>query len=268
LSLLRRACPWLQLSTDAALSRLLKRCRISYQRARSYVHSPDQEYAIKLAGVQAVRMLAAQAPGAVVVLYLDELTLERQPSLAQAYAEAGGQEQPRANWAHSSNTLTRVVATLEHATGRVVYRRASKIGVENLVLFFQQLRAAYPDAERLYVVMDNWPVHIHPDVLVALEPQESRRFRERPGSWSETPSARALKRWGQLQLPIQLVPLPTYASWCNPIEKLWRKLRQDVTHLHPWADNLALLREQVDGFLAQFASASPELVRYVGLCPD
>lgn len=115
--------------------------------------------------------------------------------------------------------------------------------------------------------MDNWPVHIHPDVLVALEPQESRHFRPLPPSWSPTPSAKAVGRWGQLQLPIQLVPLPTYASWCNPIEKLWRKLRQELTHLHRWADDLVRLRDEIDRFLRQFADGSPDLLRYVGLCP-
>ncbi|MBL1378410.1 transposase [Zobellella iuensis] len=59
-------------------------------------------------------------------------------------------------------------------------------------------------------------------------------------------------------MPIQIVPLPTYASWLNPIEKLWRKLRQELTHPHPWGR-----------FLEQFASDSVELLRYVGLwIPD
>jgi transposase len=70
-------------------------------------------------------------------------------------------------------------------------------------------------------------------------------------------------------LPIQIVPLPTYASWCNPIEKLWRKLRQELTHLHLWADDLAQLRAEIDRFLQQFAAGSPALLRYVGLgLPD
>jgi len=79
----------------------------------------------------------------------------------------------------------------------------------------------------------------------------------------------AIRRWGELKLPIQIVPLPTYASWCNPIEKLWRKLRQDVTHLHRWADDLEVLRIEIDRFLDQFAQGSLELLRYVGLAvPD
>ena len=55
----------------------------------------------------------------------------------------------------------------------------------------------------------------------------------------------------------------------NPIEKLWRKLRQEVTLLHRWADDLTALRTQVDHFLEQFAHGSVALLRYVGLkIPD
>jgi transposase len=270
LAALRATCPWLRVATDAGMHQILKRCRISWQRARSYIHSPDPEYDLKLANVQAVRMLARLAEGRVVLVYLDEVTIEQQPSLAATYApQSGAQTQPRARWSHSSNTLTRVVASLEHGSGRVVYRRASKITIATLVAFFEDLRAAYPDAERIYVVMDNWPVHIHPDVLVALEKQETRHLRGLPPSWSATPSAKAVKRWSQLQLPIQLLPLPTYASWCNPIEKLWRKLRQELLHLHLWAADLPQLRAEIDGFLDQFATGSLDLLRYVGLeIPD
>jgi hypothetical protein len=55
----------------------------------------------------------------------------------------------------------------------------------------------------------------------------------------------------------------------EPVEKLWRKLRQELTHVHRWADDLARLRQEIDGFLDQFASGSTELLRYVGLgMPD
>jgi hypothetical protein len=61
------------------------------------------------------------------------------------------------------------------------------------------------------------------------------------------------------------VQLPTYASWANPIEKLWRWVKQDILHLHPWADDLPELRAQVTGFLDQFRPESEDLLRYVGL---
>jgi len=250
------------------MCRLLDRLAITRQRARSYIHSPDGDYAAKLACVQAVRMLHTLDPDAVRTLYLDEITIARQPTLAQAYAPAGRTTgQPLARRSTSSDTLTRVVATLDHSTGQVVFRRASAITLATLVQFYQDVCAAYGQEQRLYIVQDNWPVHYHPDVLVALEAQETRFAPRLPPNWPTTPSAAAQKRWGGLHLPIQLVPLPTYASWTNPIEKLWRKLRQDIMHLHRWATDLLRLRAEIDQFLAQFAHGSTDLLRYVGLCP-
>jgi transposase len=262
------ACDWLNSLSQAGVARLLKRLGIVWKRARAAVRSPDPLYQAKLEAVAQAREQARAAPTKIVLLYLDEVTIERHPTLANDY-EYQGSDQPRANRSHKADTLTRIVASLDHRSGRVVFRRACKITLSTLVQFYQDLRAAYPQAERIYVVQDNWPVHTHPDLLAALEPQECQFEWHRPQHWPTSPSPAALKRYGHLQLPIQIVPLPTYASWANPIEKLWRKLRQDVTHLHQWADDLGKLRAEIDRFLHQFADGSSELLHYVGLfVPD
>jgi hypothetical protein len=214
-----------------------------------------------------VRDCLAQARtsgGRQVALYQDEVTIERQPTLAAAY-ERAGPFQPLARRSLRANTVTRVTATLDPADGRVVARRAARIRVRELVAFYQELVAAYPQAERIWLIQDNWPVHSHPDVLVALAPQAPHSPFVHPANWPSVPHAWATQQWGALPLPIQLVPLPTYASWCNPIEKLWRKLKQEVTHLHRWADDLPALGQAIDAFFAQFASGSVDLLRYVGL---
>lgn len=137
-----------------------------------------------------------------------------------------------------------------------------------MVGFYREVAAAYPQAERIDVILDNWPVHFHPDLLVALQPQACPFPFPRPPNWPEAPSAAAIRKWGDLRLPIRLVPLPTYASWLNPIEKLWRWLRQEVVHLHPWADDLPALHAAADAFFARFAAndaAGHDPLRYVGL---
>jgi hypothetical protein len=112
----------------------------------------------------------------------------------------------------------------------------------------------------------------HPDLLVAVEAQTTPWTPRRPPSWAATASDRAVRRWGDLHLPIQCVFLPTYASWLNPIEKLWRWLKQTVLHLHRHATDLGHLRAQVAAFLDRFTDGSMDaasLLRYVGLfVPD
>lgn len=206
-----------------------------------------------------------QSAGKQVLLYLDEMSYFRQPSVGYHY-ELAGSDRPYAEQSYRSNTKTRLVGALDACSGRLLFRQASKIGINELVALYQQIACAYPQAERIWVVQDNWPVHFHPDVLAALEPQVSPFSFNPAPNWPEHPSPRAQKKWGDWHLPIQIVTLPSYASWLNPIEKLWRKLKQDVLHLHRWADDLATLRERVLDFLKQFACDSAELLQAVGLC--
>jgi transposase len=239
--------------------RILARQRLRWKRGRDHIRSPDPAYQAKRAYLATIRARVEAAPDRTALLYEDEVTYYRQPSLASAYAPTGRAE-PRAERATRKNTATRVVGALDAHTGRVIAHQRTRISVPTLVRFFQALVDAYP-GQRLYLVLDNWPVHFHPDVLAALEPQAGPFPFFRPSTWPTEPSPGAKR----LNLPIQLVPLPTYASWLNPIEKLWRWLKQDVLHLHRLAHDLPLLRALVLDFLARFEHDSPDLLRYVGL---
>jgi transposase len=251
--------PGLAEASLSGISRLLKESGIAWKRGRDHIHSPDPDYVAKVAHLRAIRAAVDAAPDEAVLLYLDEVTYYRQPSIGYGYAPAGSAD-PRAERATQTDSKTRVVGTLDHATGRVVALQQGRIGVPALVRFYQGLADAYP-GRRIYLVVDNWPVHYHPDLLAALEPQDSPFPFRRPPSWPDQPSPRAKR----LDLPIQLVPLPTYSPWLNPIEKLWRWLQQDVLHLHRSADNVPSLRSLVLDFLARFQHDSADLLRYVGL---
>jgi hypothetical protein len=264
LEAIHQVCDWLRVNSPAGVSRLLDRLDVSWKRSRDYVHSPDPDYTAKLQYISQLRQEAQLSGGEVALVYMDEVTYYRQPTLANAYEERG-QRQVLAVRSYRANTQTRVIGTLDPTDGRVVYGRSSKIKLGVLVDFYQKLCQAYPRAKRIYVVQDNWPEHCHPDVLTALEEQKAPWPWYRPSNWPKTPSTAAIRRWGELKLPIQVVMLPTYASWCNPIEKLWRKLRQELLHLHRLADGLPELRLKVDNFLDHFSNGSLELLRYVGL---
>lgn len=234
--------------------------QIHLKRGREHIHSPDPDYVAKLAQVVESMQRAIESNGQIVLLFGDEMTFYRQPSVGRDYCAAGG-HQPLAERSLKSNTASRLISALNAVTGQTTSLQASKLGIKQLVRFYQQLRQTYPEAKTIYLVEDNWPMHFHPDVLAALEPQRTP-FRLRvPQSWPDEPRRKAER----LNLPIQIVPLPSYASWTNPIEKLWRKLRQEVLYQHRQADEWGELKQRVNQFLDQFEAGSKELLRYVGL---
>lgn len=258
------ACPWLSLHWTGSLHRLLERLGIAWKRGRDHQHSPDPDYFNKLKFIFDRFEEAALSQGRIEVVFLDELTYYRQPSVANAY-ERKGAAQPLAERSHRSNTPTRVIGAVNAGSGRVHFWQGAKTSMAQFVAFYQSLRDDYPQAERIYVVQDNWPIHFHPDLLVALEAQEQSALFRPCSHWKTRARRKQREAWGNLHLPIQITPLPTYAPWTNPIEKLWRWGRQEVLHLHRLADQLEGLRERFASFLERFADGSPDLLRYIGL---
>ena len=115
--------------------------------------------------------------------------------------------------------------------------RAIRLCRQQVIAFYTQLNRAYPTVDLLYVIQDNWNIHTHPDVMTAL----AKYPRIKP------------------------VWLPTYAPWLNPIEKLWRWVRQDILKMHRWVEDWPQVKQRVRDFLNQFAHGSHDLLRYVGL---
>jgi hypothetical protein len=262
LASLLASCAWLRLETLSGLGQLLDRLGIRYKRGRQYVHSPDPAYPAKVAEIDRICALARAAPTRFVVVYLDELTYYRQPSVAAAY-EARGRSQPLACWGYGRNTPGRILGTLNAQTGEVFYLQRSHLTTACLRSFWTLLQHHYAWAETIYVVLDNWPVHAHPDVLAPLVAQQSPWPPALPANWPTTSRGP-----GTHHLPIQLVWLPTYASWLNPIEKLWRWLKQAVLHLHRLSHDWEGLKQRIAAFLDQFCHGSLSLLSYVGLSPD
>ena len=226
---------WLANLSGTGRWKVLRRLGISYKQALHFVTSPDPAYHDKRWALVHAFAEAMMKPEEVVLLFSDELTFYRRPSLAPAY-HSRGKSQPLAYEVPGYNTPTRLVATLDAYSGRVLYQQARQVGKQELIHFYAAIRHAYPQARRIYLAQDNWPVHLLPDVLTAAAANH-------------------------------LSPLffPTYASWLNPIEKLWRWLKQEVVHGHRFAADWRQLKRAVAAFLNRFTEASPELVRYTGL---
>ena len=129
----------LDLTTPQSLGRLLAQLGISYKRGRDYIHSPDPDYDAKLEAVHSARQAAQDDPDHQVLLYLDEMTLYRQPLARRS---------------QRSNTPIRLLGALDAVTGVVHSRRPDKITLPTLVRFCTDLVTAYP-GRTITVVLDN-----------------------------------------------------------------------------------------------------------------
>jgi len=233
---LRAVLPWLADYTDAGVSLALKRLKIHLKRGRLRLHSPDPASATKLGWITRAVERAARDPAQHVVIWGDEASVYRQPTLADHYFPVG--EESTIDLSHKANIRFRIGGGLNHCTGATTYTTGSKLTVRKLCQFLVALRERYAE-EEIVLVWDNWPVHQHPTVLTQAS-----------------------------ALGIHVLWLPTYAPWTNPIEKLWRWLRQEVVHCHRRADRWEELKAAVAGCLDAVADGSTDLLRYVGLLPD
>lgn len=232
---LRQVLPALRHYSLPGISKLLTRLGIRRSRGRFWVHSPDPAYRQKLERIADAARVVRHDPAQAVLLYADEYSLYRQPTLAACLTRQG--REPRARLSLRGNRYHRYSAALNSQTGQVSWVAAARMNVTNLVRFLHLLRQDYP-TQILYLVWDNWPVHRHARVLAALD-----------------------------QLQISVLWLPTYAPWTNPIEKVWRWAKQTLVHQHRYADAPEQLQQQLATFLDQFQYGSEDLLRYVGLLP-
>jgi hypothetical protein len=233
----RQVIPWLRDRCLATVWQTLRRWGLRYKRGRRHVHSPDWEYEAKVHRLQSITWYSRQAPARIVRLYEDELTYYRRPTLERGYAPSGCAI-PHAEQGYGNNTARRIAACLDADTGRLLSWQRAHFDRATLLAFYLSVEQCYPHAEQIFVIHDNWPVHGHPDLLAGVRGSK-----------------------------LTLVGLPTYAPWLNPVEKVWRKLYQEVLHLHPWVNAWERLQAAVQAWLEQWAEGSTALLRYVGLCP-
>lgn len=223
--------------TLSGVSRFLKtKLGVKMRSPRIQQYSPDPEYSTKVLRIQRCLHQTRKRPQEVRCVFIDEMSFNRWPQPASNWAA----EPPLADRMGSEDAHWRLIASMDAWTGRVIYLDNYIVGRRQVIKFYELLASAYRHAKRLYVLQDNWNIHTHPDVLTALR------------SWPKI-------------IPVWL---PTYSPWLNPIEKLWKWLRQDVLYLHRLAYDWSALKATVRGFLDQFRRSSHNLLKYVGLCGD
>ena len=230
---IRASVDWLVKYTVSGVWRVLQSCGLGLHSSGARLFSPDPAYQSKVRRLHRCLREAARHPETIVALFLDEFGYQRWPEVAPTWGLEAAVAQRAGN-----NQQWRTIGTLNALTGQVNYLDGYIVGRQQVIQFYGLLDRAYPKkVERMYVIQDNWNIHTHPDVVTAL---------------ADYP--RITPIW-----------LPTYAPWLNPIEKLWRWLRQDILKMHRWVEDWLQVKQRVRDFLEQFAHGSPALLRYVGL---
>lgn len=233
----RATLPALRGYTLSGTWRWLRRYGFRLRSAAVQHYSPDPDYAEKEARLRACLAHAAREPERVVALFLDEMSYRRWPDPGADWGPGAPADRPQTEHGGVKDRNWRIVGAVNACTGRTHHRSNYIVGRRQLIRFYRDLTAAYPLAEKIYVIQDNWSVHAHPEVQEAL----ARRPQLEP------------------------VWLPTYAPWLNPQEKVWRWLREAVLKMHRSAADWPALQASVGEFLDQFKDGSRALLRYIGL---
>lgn len=236
---IRVSIPGLHDYSLSGVWRVLQRCDLGLRTAQVRRFSPDPEYRSKEDTLLQCLVEAALWPRHCVLLFLDEMGYTRWPEAAQEWGPEAPEPAPEVSTS-GTNTQWRLIGALNAVTGRLDYLDDYIVGRRQVIALYQRIEEVYSWADCIYVVQDNWSIHRHEDVQIALH------------SWP-----RIVPVW-----------LPTYAPWLNPIEKVWRWLRQDVLKVHRLAEDWPALRQQVRCFLDQFSAGSHALLHYVGLRGD
>ena len=217
------------------ICKLLKRLHVCYKRGQAHVHSPDPLYDQKMADITNARLLAHSAPKEVVFLYEDEFTFFSRPLVGRCYQPSAS----KGTKATGAALVTRRLAgCVDVASGAVIVRQRDRFNVKEMYRFFSFVEKQYPEADVIYIALDNWPVHFHGYVSDHLAARNSR---------------------------IRLLPLPTYAPWTNPMEKVWLRFNEDVSHMHPHWAKWQPWRLRIDDWIAQVRPPSQAMLQATGV---
>jgi transposase len=240
--LIRASFDWMADVSESGVRRRLRRWGLRLRASSVQQWSPDAEYKSKLHRLVSCLQEVREAPTTAALVFLDEMSYHCWPEPGRDWGPSAPEAPPLPRRATEktlvpNNSQWRIIGALNPLNGRVSYTDGYIVGRAKVAEFYRQLDLDYTTMDRLYVVQDNWSIHSHPDVVAACQ---------------------ALPR-------LRPIFLPTYSPWLNPIEKLWRWLRQDVLKLHRLLEEWKAVRERVRYFLNQFAGGSQALLRYVGL---
>ena len=188
---------------------LLERNGVTFQRTRTWKESNDPDRDAKLDRIEEV--LDAHADRCFAFDEFGPLTI--QPVQGAGWAARGEPQRLPANFhkLHGVRQFHGCYSVSDDVLWGVVRQRKS---AENSLAALKSIRAARPDGEMIYVILDNLSAHKGPKI----------------------------RRWAG-RSNVELCFTPTYSSWANPIEAHFGPLREFVLNNSNHANHVVLTRK-------------------------
>jgi transposase len=184
--------------SPAHLGRVLAQAGLSFQRTRSWKASPDPDYEAKTARVLS---LYERCPDHGAVISFDQMgPISLRPTHGSGWAPRKRPERHRATF-NRRHGVRYGFGALDVDKDRLRLRLMRRRRGQDTLAFMRQIRLCYPRRIRLYWIQDNLSANWTPDI---------RAFADHNN--------------------IELVPVPTYASYLNRIEAHFRPITEFVVN--------------------------------------
>ncbi len=188
--------------------RALHSADVVWRRPRPVLQRQDPERAAILRGL---RDLLRDLPADEVAVFEDEVDVATNPKIGSMWMRKGQQAKVVTP---GDNTKRYLAGSLNWRTGQVIVTQGEKRDAALFVAHLHELRRRLRRYKKIHVICDN------------------AKFHE---SW---PVAEFLYQHGER---VVLHFLPRYAPECNPIERVWWHLHDEITRNHQCPDIEALL---------------------------
>lgn len=202
-----------------------------WRRPVQRVASPDPRYRAKARYIKWLRRQARQ--GRIHLYYADEMDVALLPTISGRWMRLGQQTEIDTP---GQNAKQYIFGAVNYVTGALLWvpwSHKNNVGFRQLL---QQVLACHAaEATPVVMVVDNYRIH----------------------------KAKAVQEWQRRHRhELRLYFLPTYAPRLNPIERVWRHFRRNVTDNY-FFKTMARLMRAVEAFLTELAGAPAVVLNIV-----
>ena len=218
------------------ISQLLKNMGFSYQKARFVSDHLDEEARRQWLSDTWPEILALAKMKNAYILFGDEASFPQWGTLSYTWARKGKQPTIRTSGKRKGY---KVFGLIDYFTGRFFYKcQESRFNSGSYIQFIKEVLSK--TKKHIILIQDGAKYHTSVETRQFLKQREER---------------------------LTVYNLPSYSPDYNPIEKLWKKVKEDSTHLHYFPTFQDLI-DKVEEALFVFKNTADEILSLFGLYND